>query len=443
MVPDVVVVGAGPAGSVVAEELSRHCRVLLIDAGPRVGRAKRPEEVDRRMWSFETVGGSFDWYRVRAVGGRSLIWGGWAVPFGPAVFERHAWPYGARTLRPWYARATEVLGVVRGRLDDRYRRVARELELHCSPMVGATVRGRPWTPLAWPAVRAAQASSVATHLEVQRGRGALGLVDVARGTTRVVPAAAIVLAASPIETARILLQSSLARAGAIGRGLVDHMVASYLLLEPKPAGSVVPRGPFPGCALLHDLVNTRADNRRPYEGGFSIEIGGPYAPSAFGVERMVPPGEEDRWSATQIHALGELSPHRDRYVDLDVQRNDAFGRPVPRIHVALSSADRRLAADMQRSCLAVADALAAPGSKVVPFANPLDFGAGHEAGTCAMGRDEGAPCDAWGRLRGLSNVWVADAAAMPTAGDRHPTLTVVAHALRVAHDVARTVAANR
>lgn len=440
MAPDVVVVGAGTAGSVVAQELSRLHRVLLVEAGPRLGGSKRVEEVDRRTWSFETVGGSFDWYRVRAVGGRSLIWGGWAVPFGRAVFERHGWPYGARTLRPWYARAAEMLGVVRGRLDERYRRVARELDLHCSPMAGAATRGRPWTPLAWSAVRAARIWSVATHLEVSQGRGALAVLDVARGVTRVVPAAAIVLAASPIETARILLQSPLARPGAIGRGLVDHIVASYLLLDPKPPCLL--HQPFPGCALLHDIANTRADNRRPYDGGFSVEVGGPYAPSAFGVERMVPPGEEDRWSATQIHALGELSPHRGRYVDLDLQRHDAFGRPIPRIHVAWSSADRRLAADMQRTCLAIADALAEPGSKVVRIANPLDFGAGHEAGTCAMGLEE-EPCDAWGRLRALSNVWVADAAAMPTAGDRHPTLTLVAHALRVAHDVARTIALRR
>ena len=54
-----------------------------------------------------------------------------------------------------------------------------------------------------------------------------------------------------------------------------------------------------------------------------------------------------------------------------------------------------------------------------------------------MGTDPHTPLDAWGHVRTLANVWVADASALPTAGDRHPTLTVVAHALRAADDVLR------
>jgi choline dehydrogenase-like flavoprotein len=49
-----------------------------------------------------------------------------------------------------------------------------------------------------------------------------------------------------------------------------------------------------------------------------------------------------------------------------------------------------------------------------------------------MGQGQDSVCDAWGRLRALQNVWIADASVMPTAGDRHPTLTLLAHALRAA-----------
>jgi choline dehydrogenase-like flavoprotein len=162
-------------------------------------------------------------------------------------------------------------------------------------------------------------------------------------------------------------------------------------------------------------------------------------PGAFGVERMIPPGEEDRWSATQIHALGEMAPHRRRYVDLDPDSIDVLGRPIPRIHVAWSAAEKRMAEDMRRASVRIADALATRGSKLVPFVDPLQPGAGHEAGTCAMGADESAPCNAWGRLRCAENVWIADASALPTSGDRHPTLTLIAHALRTAHDVVKAL----
>jgi choline dehydrogenase-like flavoprotein len=53
-----------------------------------------------------------------------------------------------------------------------------------------------------------------------------------------------------------------------------------------------------------------------------------------------------------------------------------------------------------------------------------------------MGNDESAVCDPTGRVRGLSNVWVADASVLRTAGDRHPTLTVLAHAQRAADALA-------
>ncbi|HEY4858856.1 MAG TPA: GMC oxidoreductase [Xanthobacteraceae bacterium] len=65
----------------------------------------------------------------------------------------------------------------------------------------------------------------------------------------------------------------------------------------------------------------------------------------------------------------------------------------------------------------------------------------HEAGTCAIGAGTSAPCDPWGRLRAIDNIWVADASVFPSAGDRHPTLTVLAHALRVARSVQRRLAA--
>lgn len=426
-------VGAGPAGTLVASELSaRGHRVLLVDAGPRLRIGQPPPEVDRRAWAYRAEGGSFDWYRVRALGGRALLWGGWSHRFGDAVFRRSGWPYGASTLSPWYARAEARLGVVVGALDARYRRAARDLGIAVSPKRGALVDARVWTPLEEAVTRAARVHAVA--LRVALDRSGVELLDLLRERTTVVRARAIVLCASPIETTRLLLSGGVSHRQ-LGRNLVDHMVASHLLLEPKPPS--VSAGPFPGSALFHGLVNTRDDDRRPYPGGISVEVSGPYAPSAFGVERMVPSGEEHLWSATQVHALGELTPNRRRWVDLDDERTDALGRPIPRVHVAWSQAERRLAEDLRRASVGVADALAVPGSKLVPFLDPLQGGAGHEAGTCVMGRDPSAPCDPWGRFREADNLWIADASAMPTAGDRHPTLTLAAHALRAAHDVAR------
>jgi choline dehydrogenase-like flavoprotein len=249
---------------------------------------------------------------------------------------------------------------------------------------------------------------------------------------------AVVLAASPLETARILLSSDVdSRRWGIGRNLTDHMVASYVLLEPRPVMPPDGRGPFPGTGLIQNFVNLDEESRRPYRGGFSLELSGPTRLETLGIERMVASNETERWSATQIHAMGEVFPHEKRHVDLHPTMKDALGRPVPWVHVAWSDADREMADDMKKACISMADAVAVPGSRVIPFVDPLLNGAGHEAGTCLMGTDEATACDAHGRLRALDNVWVADASVMPSSGDRHPTLTVLAHAFRVADAVVK------
>ncbi|MBI5513788.1 MAG: GMC family oxidoreductase [Deltaproteobacteria bacterium] len=441
---DVVVVGAGPSGTLAAERLGElgH-RVLLLDAGPRLRRGEPVPEADRRAWAWRTVGLPADWYRVRAVGGRALLWGGWSHRFTDHGLRRGGWPYGARALGRYYAEVERRIGVREGALDPRYEALGRALDLRVVPKRGALPPGgRLWTPLRHRAARRAQTLSVALRLEHAAGRGvALEVLDLNTGATGRLAARAFVLAMSPVETARVLLRSELgARGRGVGRGLVDHMVASYLLLEPAPPRSARGRGPFPGDALVESFVNDAEGTERPYPGGFSVELRGPSRLDALGVERMVPGDDVERYGATLLHALGEVAPHPRRFVDLDPAERDAFGRPAPRVRLAWGRTDRLLAADLKRACVRIADALAVPGSRLVPFRDPLLFGGGHEAGTCAMGRDERAPCDPSGGLRALRNVWVADASAMPSAGDRHPTLTLLAHALRAADAVARALA---
>ena len=439
-IADVVVVGAGPAGCIAAERLrARGLRVVHLEAGPRLPKGKPAPEVDRRAWAYRAEGGSFDWYRVRAVGGRALLWGGWSYRFDDHVLRRAGFPYGGESLAAAYVEIEQRLGVVEGIIDERYAHAAGALDLRILPKRAPLLAdGRVWTPVGTETARRVRSNNVALRIGHAKGRArTLACLNLRDGMTRMVRARAFVLAASPIETARILLESRVGGAGSrIGRGLVDHLVASYLLIEPRSSPSSDGRGPFPGCALVESFVNLDARSERAYRGGFSIEMTGPVPLGTFGVERMVPADEVARHSATQIHALGESFAHDARYVTLDAERRDALGRSIPVIHVASSAEDVALAADMKQACVELADAIAVSGSRLVPFLDPLQAGAGHEAGTCAMGTNDDSACDADGRLRALTNVWIADASAFPTSGDRHPTLTVLAHSLRVADSVA-------
>ena len=439
---DAIVVGAGPSGTLAAERMvARGLEVLLLDAGPLLPAGHRTPEVDRRMWPFTVRGPSFDWYRVRAVGGRTLLWGGWSFRFPAVVFRRAGWPYRLREIEPLYAEVESILGVKEGRLDDRYAQLARSAGVSIVAKRGSVVRGDPWTCRCSAVGRHARTHTVATRLEHARGKAiVLETVDLRTEKVRRLRARSFILAASPIETTRILLTSEADPQRSIGQGLVDHMVASYVLIEPAPPPSPEGRGPFPGSALVESFVNVDERSERPWRGGFSIELAGPVPLEELGIERMVASDQVERTSATVIHAIGEMFPDRRRFVDLDPDKKDYLGLAAARIHVGWTREDKQRAKDMRTACKQIADALAIPGSRLIPFVDPLLPGAGHEAGTCVMGRLESSPCDPVGRMRALGNVWIADGSVMPTAGDLHPTLTLLTHALRVADSVVEQLA---
>ncbi len=134
---DVCVVGAGPAGAIVAADLSkRGHEVVVLDAGPRFEPSERPERMERHLrpgsakpvWD---VGGERDAYsasgerhyplnasRVKGVGGSTLHWQGMVMRLHEQDFELDSsvgmgddWPIDYGDLRPFYAAAEAALNV--------------------------------------------------------------------------------------------------------------------------------------------------------------------------------------------------------------------------------------------------------------------------------------------------------------------------------------------
>ena len=133
---DVCVVGAGPAGALVANELAEAGHeVVVIEAGPRFDPADREGRMERSVrpafdggdvWGMggqrdEYTAGGDRYYplnvaRVKGVGGSTLHWQGMVMRLHERDFAGEngpgpAWPVDYDDLRPYYADAEQALGV--------------------------------------------------------------------------------------------------------------------------------------------------------------------------------------------------------------------------------------------------------------------------------------------------------------------------------------------
>ncbi|MBX0294270.1 GMC family oxidoreductase [Haloarcula nitratireducens] len=133
---DVCVVGAGPAGALVASRLASDGHdVVVLEAGPRFDFSDRQERMEESIrpahrGSVWEMGGQRDAFsasgeryyplnvsRVKGVGGSTLHWQGMVMRLHPSDFEGShdngdpAWPIGYEDLRPYYADAETAMGV--------------------------------------------------------------------------------------------------------------------------------------------------------------------------------------------------------------------------------------------------------------------------------------------------------------------------------------------
>jgi choline dehydrogenase-like flavoprotein len=115
---DVCVLGSGAAGLTLAHELDRTAmRVVVLEGGGR-----RIEPRSQRLYKAEVVGlehrGVHD-LRYRVFGGTTTRWAGQALPLADIDFETRdwvpdsGWPLTRDQLDPYYARASEVMGIHR------------------------------------------------------------------------------------------------------------------------------------------------------------------------------------------------------------------------------------------------------------------------------------------------------------------------------------------
>lgn len=270
------------------------------------------------------------------------------------------------------------------------------------------------------------------------------------GLPQSVKAEVVVVAAGAIETARLMLNSATARHPSglgnqydqVGRHLQGHYYPAAVGIMPEP----VYDGIGPGISIATIQFNH----------GNADLIGGGMLANEF-IElpinfwyRNLPP-ELPRWGLENKRFMREYYtrvlrvtgpvqeiPNPDARVSLDPDVQDRWGLPVARLSGTGHPETVRMAVYMAERAR---DWLTAAGAERVWTQVPgqiLSAGQ-HQAGTCRMGTDPRVSVvDAWGRVHGHSNLFIADGSVHVTNGGFNPVLTILALAYRTAQHIAET-----
>jgi gluconate 2-dehydrogenase alpha chain len=255
-----------------------------------------------------------------------------------------------------------------------------------------------------------------------------------------------VLAASPIEDARLLLLSGGLgnSSGQVGRNLMFHYQTIALGIFPERVHG------YRGRTVAHGFADFRGapnDPAHPLGGIVEISGGGfPIGEAAFyaRILKQLSPG---RWNGPLFKSLMRQSPGRDRVMVLVIQAEDApqatnrvdldpaivdlDGLPVARCTYANHAFEVDAGKFYEPKLM---DILIAAGARYTAIA-PRDAipGSQHIMGTLRFGASAATSvCDPNGKLWDLGNLYASDGALFPTSSGHNPTMTIVSLALRVA-----------
>lgn len=495
-VPDLCVVGAGPAGLSLALRLSQcGLRVVLLESGGMTlcdeNRTLSTGVADDEDYPFTTS-------RARAFGGSAAIWYGACIEFEPDDVDRRSWIAGSG----WPITYSEITGNYKsarrffslpepGDFEKRLEKSrfhgdglsARSLSFGKTVNLGKLCRDRIQRDpgiacLLQATVTSINASTCGQHIQSLTFR----LQD---GSTHVLRAGAFVLACGGIENARLLLASrdrhsrGLGNAhDVVGRYHMEHPMRSVGIL-PVPRGgrdlavftnaTRVSGGSFQATFGLSKATRARAGllnlhlrcyRYHPLEATLSV-IAGKQALTELGQGRLPPEGfaglisaasprsarylawhcwnksfRNARFDYLRFVAFLEQEPDPENRITLASERDD-YSIPLPRLFWRESD---RMRASVAKS-LSLLDAafkrrglpgLVTDRASIEHLDGYGGYGFHHMGSTRMSHSPRFGVVDRDCRVFGLSNLFVAGSSVFPTGGAANPTLTIVALAERLA-----------
>lgn len=280
-------------------------------------------------------------------------------------------------------------------------------------------------------------------------------------TTQAVYAKIVVLAASAIESARLLLLSHSPRfpqglanaSGLVGKNLTfssfgkataimdrqalvaalgpDHMDLPFLQRSiqdyywQKKTNAPMPKGGTLNFLLHHPNVINAA-----------VRIAMDHKWDLWGEayqQRLQKYFRDELW--IEFEVFGEFLPWQNCFVDLDPEVKDHFGLPVARIHVDNHPLEVEMNRFLVRKGMDILKAFNPAPLEVKPWtwgSSTLHL----QHGTCRFGTNpQTSVLDKNCQAHDIDNLYITDGSFMPTSGGVPATPTILANSFRVAHHV--------
>ncbi len=463
--------------------------------------------VENRM----KTGQNFMWWRARMLGGRTNHWGRVSLRMGAFDFKPKTrdglgidWPIGYDDVAPYYDKAEQLVGIfgskeglennpdsdfflpppkprayehllMRGGKKLGLSIVPSRMAILTKPINGraacfyATPCGRgcsiranfqSTTVLIPPALETGNLDIITNAmarevtLDAQGRANGVHFIDKETGKEEHVSARAVIVAASALESARILLNSRSVKSpqglgnssGHLGRWLTDSTGSN--LGGQIPALENIPLHNEDGTSSMHTyapwMKHNEAEKLGFPRGYYMAWSGGRTMPglnslagvpsNLYGAKLKV---EARRYFGTfvDLHARGEMIPNAQSFCELDPVKKDKWGIPVLRFHFEWSEHEIRQVAHAQQSFAQLIEAAGGKvsrqpekdGSKAMTAGGSVN----HEIGVTRMSaRAEDGVTNSWGQLWDCNNVIVADGGVFCSNPYKNPTLTILALAWR-------------
>ena len=267
------------------------------------------------------------------------------------------------------------------------------------------------------------------------------------GRERTVPAKRVIVAASAVDSTRLLLNSKSRQhpngigngSDVIGRYLVEQVRVQVQAFAPELIGAAASNDDGISGGHIYIPRFEPTDEGRGYLRGFGIPVTGVgcasnarFAKSLSGFGLSYKQAVKELYPAVfKLTPYGEVLPYRHNRISVDGTPNDRFGYPLLRIEYDIGENERKMVSRMYD---VVEEILHGMKAEPLPYERGAIETLGtsiHEHGTCRMGDDpRRSALSRYNQMHEVKNVFVMDGSAFPTATEKNPTLTILALAWR-------------